>query len=98
MNETYEPLESLIKAELQKLPPDCTREYPFKVQNGHEWVPAYSVYRYDNPAMEKERNHAFQKTFILPYFICKHCHAVSENYTDAPTERQYGDRIIKRAR
>lgn len=78
-------LDELIQSELDKVPERCKKDYSLEVQH-HEWAPAYGQ------GFEKSLfTHAHEvrnsfETYQFPYFICKHCHAVSSNYTDTPDE------------
>lgn len=73
----------LIKTQLDNLPRWCKGLEDD--HESHEWVHAYERYQADNwfPKFDGP-------TYMLPYYTCRHCHAVSTNFTDSTT--------IKRAR
>lgn len=88
----FDAIEDLIKAELNKLPDGCqsARSGDTFYNGYHEWVITYGPYR---PALSEDEDNSkgpsewscagnkLKNTYMYPYYLCKFCHAVSENFT-----------------
>jgi hypothetical protein len=89
-NKVYslDPLDLLIKDKINALPHWC------KIDGNlghHEWVHAYQEgFIPDGKDRIRSHNPIKDTTVRLTHFICKHCYAVSTDYTTNP--------VIKRAR
>lgn len=74
-------LENLIKKELDKLPEWCKADGSLGT---HEWVYIYEPYQ------ENKFNQHSSHTTIWrwKHYRCRHCHAVSSDYTVNPNVRR----------
>lgn len=81
-NTTYWPVAGLgttIKAAIDALPVYCRGGEDVGLET-HEWINAYG-----DPDLESfKRNRIKQGTQMLPYYMCKHCHAVSNDKITSP--------------
>jgi hypothetical protein len=73
-----DPLELLIKDQLDALPRWC-KGLEGDLES-HDWVNAYGNGNELTPWKGLDR----LKTIMLPYYLCKHCHAVSNDFTTFP--------------
>lgn len=65
-------LTNTIKHALVDIPEYCTTD---GVQT-HKWVVTYGIEQVDEPGLTD-----LKTTRMLPYYLCKHCHAVSTDWT-----------------
>ena len=65
-------LDTVIKHALLDIPEYCTADV-----ETHEWVIAYG----DVEIKDIMRSVTRTPTKMLPYYVCKHCHAVSDLWT-----------------
>lgn len=93
-DETYtgelEGIELIIKAQIDALPRWCKGlEGDFE---SHDWLPTYGRYTpYPNGGLGITHTPNSDPTRMFPYYLCRHCHAVSNNFTEP-------HRSIKRVR
>lgn len=81
-------LDLLIKAQINNLPRWC-KGLPGDFES-HEWIHTYGRFVYYGSQIGIAHVPSSEPTRMYPYYICKHCHAVSNNFTTSS--------IIKRVR
>lgn len=81
------PIDDIIKASIDALPKWCKgegEESYSRATEWHEWENAYGPYNSIEALVDLD----LSKTFMLPYYVCKHCSAVSTNFTDSPSPKR----------
>lgn len=74
-------LETIIKESLEALPRWCKGlEGDFE---SHDWTTAYGVYTNLEECASKFTLKG--RTRMFPYYMCRHCHAVSNDFTSSPS-------------